>query len=152
MSGKNTETVWLINDDTNPRHIKSEKDKMMVCLGSLPIGEAEVYFKARGIFVLIVNIMWIWKKETNGDMCISRLVNNEWVRQAKHALFNGEGYLSKRRKACASLTQQSSFAWRGFTLGYIREWGETDVGCVSSAGQARLAPPPQNQVQINFPS
>ena len=59
LSGKNTETVGLINDDTNPPHIKSEKDKTMVCLGSLPIGEAEVYFEARAIFVLIVNIICI---------------------------------------------------------------------------------------------
>ena len=50
-------SVRLINDDTNPLNIKSEKDTTMVCLGSLPIGEAEVYFKARTIFVLIVNIM-----------------------------------------------------------------------------------------------
>ena len=49
--------VRLINDDTNPLHIKSEKDKMMVCLGSLRIGEAEVYFEVQTIFVLIVNIM-----------------------------------------------------------------------------------------------
>ena len=50
--------VRLNNDDTNPLHIKSEKDKTMVCcLGSLPIGEAEVYLEAQTIVVLIVNIM-----------------------------------------------------------------------------------------------
>ena len=49
--------VRLINDDTNPLHIKSKKDMTMVSLGSLPIGEAEVYFEAPAIFVLIVNIM-----------------------------------------------------------------------------------------------
>ena len=49
--------VRLINDDINPPHIKSEKDETMVCLGSLPIGEAKVYFEAQMIFVLLVNIM-----------------------------------------------------------------------------------------------
>ena len=49
--------VRLINDDTDLLHIKSEKDETMVCLGSLPIGEAKVYFEAQTIFVLLVNIM-----------------------------------------------------------------------------------------------
>ena len=50
-------------------------------------------------------------------MFVCRQVNNE----AKHALFNREGSLSERVKACASLTQQLSFAWRGLTIGYSSE-------------------------------
>ena len=47
----------LVIDSVNPPHIRSEKDKTMVCLDSPPVGEAEVYFEARAIFILIVNIM-----------------------------------------------------------------------------------------------
>ena len=47
----------MINDGVNPPHIRSEKDKTMVCLDSPPVGEAEVYFEAGTYSRLIVNIM-----------------------------------------------------------------------------------------------
>ena len=48
--------VELINDGINTPHLRSEKDETLVCFGSIPVGEAEVYFEARRNSRLIVNM------------------------------------------------------------------------------------------------
>ena len=47
----------LINDGINHPHLRCEKDKVLVCFDSLPVGEAEIYFEAGTNSGLIVNIM-----------------------------------------------------------------------------------------------
>ena len=109
-------------------------------------GVTLVYSIARIIFVMLIYICELIK-EANKDVRISQCVFGEWEEGGVIACYLTEKDCSAKGKACVCVRftnsvvglAQQRVCWETHSL--LSQWGV----CVSSAGWAKAAPPPQVQ-------